>query len=116
MKVCIFEKIYIAEIAPVEFYSAVWKKLRTKDLPEDDAVLLLQNFNADLDKFFQIEQDSILVTTACSLLTKYGKSGLRALESLQLASALSVKNDHILAKTSDLLPEKFLLAEGLPIS
>jgi predicted nucleic acid-binding protein len=111
-----FEKIYIAEIAPVEFYSAVWKKVRTKELPEEDAVLLLQNFRTDIEKYAIIEQDNILVASACSLLTKYGKSGLRALDSLQLASAISVKDDIMLAKTSDLLLEKFLVEEELPVS
>lgn len=111
-----FKRFYIAEIAPVEFYSAVWKKVRNKDLHEEDAVLLLQNFGADMGKFSKIEQDETVIATACSLLRKYGKSGLRALDSIQLASAISVRADLKLAKTSDVLLEKFLLAEGVPVS
>lgn len=38
------EEIFLAEIAKIEFNSAVWKKVRTTDLTKDEAVEIIHSF------------------------------------------------------------------------
>jgi len=41
------QEIYLSEIAKIEFNSAVWKKVRTKDLTKEEAVEIIDSFQTD---------------------------------------------------------------------
>jgi len=84
------EQICIAEIAIVEFFSAVWKKVRMKVLTDEDGHLLTADFMRDLSKFAVISKDKEIIKKACSLVEIHRKSGLRTLDSIQLAVLISL--------------------------
>ena len=84
------ELICIAEIAIVEFFSAVWKKVRMKVLTDEDGHLLTADFMRDLSKFAVISKDKEIINKACSLIEIHRNSGLRTLDSIQLAVLISL--------------------------
>lgn len=108
------QTVYLSEITKLEFASAVWKKVRLKQLSEDHAGQLIQAFEFDFPNYAFVQLDTILVEKAKNLLSLYGKSGLRTLDSLQLATAVLLKNQVELVKTSDQLLLELFEAEGLP--
>jgi hypothetical protein len=56
-----------------------------------------------------------LILHAKNLVTKYGVQGLRTLDSIQLASVVSVKFDVSFAVTADNLLRTFIKLEGIKI-
>jgi len=107
--------IFLSEIAKVEFASTLWKKVRMKEISESSAIQTLDGFGSDFDKFTFVQLNSVVIETAKELVTKYGGQGLRTLDSIQLATAVLLRNQAQLFKTSDKLLEKFLISEGLSI-
>ena len=105
--------IYLSEITKVEFTSSVWKKVRTKEITELDAIKSLQLFERDSAKYTFIATDSLIIEQARILTTKYGFKGLRTLDSIQLSSAISFKSEVGLFVTSDNLLKSLLSDEGL---
>jgi len=105
--------ILISELALVEIYSAVYKKVRTSELDDDKAEQFLGLFQQDATKFDIITINSQLIKDAQQLLTIYGKKGLRALDSFQLASVITVKHSIDLAITHDDLLKSFLISENI---
>ena len=87
----VVEEIFLSDIAKVEFTSAIWKKVRTKDLTPDEATDIIDSFCDDYDKYTFVEVDSELISIARDLVMKYGFKGLRTLDSFQLASIIEVK-------------------------
>jgi len=69
-------------LAKVEYNSAVMKKVRTKELTEDEAKNLIDSFENDCQKYSFISIDHVLVQHAKELVLKYGFKGLRTLDSL----------------------------------
>jgi hypothetical protein len=57
----------------------------------------------DVDNFHWIMLQSDIVESASHLLMKYGSCGLRTLDSLQLAAALTLKDKECVFLTSDKL-------------
>ncbi len=108
------QTVFLSEITKLEFASTVWKKVRVKDLAEEQAILLLQAFETDFPNYSFVQLDTVLIEKAKNLLSIYGKAGLRTLDSLQLATAILLKNQMQLAKTADKLLLGFFEAEGLP--
>ena len=45
------QKIYLTEIAKIEFASAIWKKVRTQELTSTQATVLLALFENDSQHF-----------------------------------------------------------------
>ncbi|MCD4788722.1 MAG: type II toxin-antitoxin system VapC family toxin [Bacteroidales bacterium] len=109
----IIDEIFLSEIIKIEFSSAIWKKVRTKDLTESEAKELIEIFKLDFDKFTFIDIDKELIKKSIELLSKYGLEGLRTLDSLQLASILRVKEFVSIGKTNDDLLKKFFEKEGI---
>lgn len=109
----IIEVIYLSEIAKVEFTSAIWKKVRTKDLTSDKANEIINVFQKDYINYAFIPLDSELVSKAKDLIVKYGIRGLRTLDAFQLASLLEVKSELTFALTSDDLLKSFTVSEGI---
>ena len=107
------EAIYLAEITKVEFSSAVWKKCRKNEIDERLANQLIEKFDKDSVKFNYVPEGQILRQKANGLIGKHWRKGLRTLDSIQLASALKVKNQIGLFLTSDNLLSEISQIEGL---
>jgi len=107
--------IFISEITKTEFFSAVYKKLRTKDLLLQNAKDILDAFVVDENKYNVILINREIIDLSQKLLEKYGISGLRSLDAIQLASACSVKSLIDLAISGDKLLNSFLSAEQIAI-
>lgn len=97
------KRIYVSEIAKIEFASAIWRKCKMGEVTEDQAKILLSNFESDLQKFTVIPFNQDLSKIANILIGKYWKSGLRTLDSIQLASIIQIKNEIEYFFTSDLI-------------
>jgi len=95
--------IYLSELAKIEFNSAIYKKVRTKEITKEKAESIVSFFQNDYSKFEWIKLDSDVVNLAKDLISQYGTDGLRTLDSLQLASAVSKKIVINYYKTSDKL-------------
>lgn len=107
------EVIYLAEITKVEFCSVVWKKCRMGEIDESSANQLIVKFEKDSVKFSYVPEGQLLRLKAKGLIAKHWIKGLRTLDSIQLASALKVKNQIELFLTSDKLLSEISQIEGL---
>jgi len=107
--------IYLSELTVLEFRSAVWKKVRTGELSRDAAIAVTSCFVDDYDAYYWISIDQKVVSLACDVLMKYGEKGLRTLDSIQLASALSVKGEGCVYASADELLISFYRMENLVI-
>ena len=108
-------EIFISHLAILEFASTVWKKSRMNLISIDEAKLFLSIFINDIPKFSIITISNILLNQSLFYLSKYGYQGLRTLDSIQLAAAISVKSDCNFFLTSDKLLQTFFLNEGLEV-
>ena len=109
----VIEEIFLSEITKIEFNSAIWKKVRTKDLTNEEASELIGSFINDYDNYSFVDLDNDLILQAKDLVTKYGIQGLRTLDAIQLASIISVKSDLSLAVTADNLLRSLINLEGI---
>jgi len=109
------KKIFLSELAILEFRSALWKKVREKEIEEQAAIEVSKFFQNDFDNFQWIMLQSDIVASASQLLMKYGRSGLRTLDSLQLATALTLRDEECVFLTSDKLLQTFFIEEQLKI-
>jgi len=109
------EVIYLAEITRIEFSSVVWKKCRKNEIDEISAIQLIEKFERDSIKFSYVQEGQSLRQKAKILIGKHWRKGLRTLDSIQLASALKVKNQIDLFLTSDKLLTEISQLEGLII-
>jgi uncharacterized protein len=107
------EMILLSELAMLEFCSALWKKVREKVISKQSATEVIQCFNRDRNNYKWISLQYDIVISASKLLMKYGCHGLRTLDSLQLASAITMKNTDCIFLTSDKLLHKFFIEEEL---
>ncbi len=106
--------IFLSEISKIEFISAIWKKVRTKEIAEEKAEIIIQLFEKSFGNYFFIKNDGVIFDHARTLLAKYGKQGLRALDSIQLSVAVSLVNEVDLFVTADKLLKAFFIQESLP--
>jgi len=106
--------IFLSEISKMEFISAIWKKVRTKEIAEEKAEIIIQLFEKSFENYFFIKNDSLVFDHARTLLAKYGKLGLRTLDSIQLSVAVSLINEVDLFVTADKLLKFFFNIESLP--
>ena len=109
----VVDEIYLSDIAKVEFTSAIWKKVRTKDLTPDEATDIIDSFCDDYDKYTFIDLNSELISISRDLVIKYGLKGLRTLDSLQLASIIEVKSGLSFAVTADDLLKSLIELERI---
>lgn len=109
------EEIYLSELAVLEFRSALWKKMMEKEIDGKTAIEVITCFHNDTDKFQWILLQSDIVKSASHLLMKYGNRGLRTLDSLQLAAALTLKDEESVFLTADKLLEALLKEEKLHV-
>lgn len=106
-------EVYLSEIAKVEFVSAIWKKVRMKDLTEEIAKEVINCFESDKMHFNWIKANSSLIEIAQNLFSKYGLTTLRTLDALQLASCLFAKNKIDVFLTHDDFLNDLFHKEGL---
>ena len=110
------EEIYLSELAKLEFRSAIWKKTRTGEIDTDTANAVITCFQQDDIKFQWIYFENDVIQPASELLMKYGLEGLRTLDAIQLASALTLKGQQdVRFFTADQLLKSFFEQEGLNI-
>jgi uncharacterized protein len=107
--------IFLSEIAKLEFESTLWKKVRTKELEEKNALASIEAFDNDKSKFKFIPINNSILLTAKALISKYGKNGLRTLDSIQLSSCIEVKDLTDRYFTSDKTLLNIFIQEELPI-
>jgi len=97
----------------VEFRSALWKKVRTGELKNSDAVRVMDCFSDDQDKFRWVHLETAIIRIALTAIMKHGTHGLRTLDSIQLACALSLKSQDIVCFTSDTLLKSVFKMEDI---
>ena len=107
------KEIFLSELTILEVRSAVWKKVRSGELNINIASKMILCFQKDYDKFQWIKLETSIIKTASDLLMKYGNKGLRTLDSLQLASALVLKDEDCIFMTSDNLLKSLFKQENL---
>lgn len=107
------EEVFLSDLAKVEFNSAFQNKVRTKDLTALEVEKVIASFIGDYDKFTFLELKSELILKARTLIDSNGFRGLRTLDTIQLASILSVKSELALAVTADDLLRTFIEEEGV---
>ena len=82
------EQIYLSGLAPVEFRSIVWRKVRMNEITAENATLLLNAFDEDYSTYTFIPVDELLLQLSCQLFDKYGQSGFRSLAVFRSYSSL----------------------------
>ena len=107
--------IVLSEFTKIEFHSASWKKVRIAEITASDAKRIISVFNKDVLQYQFIHADTIITNTAKELVDKYGMQGLRTLDSIQLATAISLKELCGLFVTTDKLLNSFFQQESLPV-
>ena len=109
------EGIFLSEISKIEFDSAVWKKVRMKDLDINGAEEIVESFESDYANYTFIQVENQLILQARALVSKHGTEGLRTLDALQLASAITIRNTIALAITADNLLGSLMQKEGIKV-
>lgn len=107
-------KIYLSEITKIEFASTVMKKVRMKEFTEIKARETLEWFELDSVKYSFVDNDKFIFSQARKLISKYGTQGLRTLDGIQLATAVSLTHTADVFYTNDVLMKTFFELEGLP--
>jgi predicted nucleic acid-binding protein len=105
--------IFLSEIAKVEFTSTIWKKVRTKEITVEQAVVTLELFASDFAKYNFVTTDSLVLERARNLTTKYGIEGLRTLDSIQLSTCIELARQADVFYTADKLLKHLIEKEGL---
>ncbi|OFX43537.1 MAG: hypothetical protein A2046_01420 [Bacteroidetes bacterium GWA2_30_7] len=109
------ENIYLSELAKIEFNSAVWKKVRTKEFIEVKAKEMITHFENDYNNFLWISIDKETISAAKELIKTYGQDGLRTLDAIQLACAVLKRNKIQKYKTSDSTLKQIFIKEKLTV-
>lgn len=109
------EEIILSEIAILEFRSALWRKAREDEIKETIVNEVVSFFQKDFSLFRWIHLYPSVIEKAANYLMMYGKAGLRTLDSIQLASAVSLKNENCVFITFDTQLQSFFREENLQI-
>lgn len=107
------ENIFVSELAKLEFRSAIWKKVRMNEFDSHTGESVIACFENDYDFYDWIKLDEKILQSASDLLMEYGQAGLRTLDSLQLASALSLRSSDCMYISFDNLLNTFSSNEEL---
>ncbi len=109
------QEIYLSTLAKLEFRSALWRKVRTEEISKEKCEAVIQIFVQDKQKYHWILQNQGIDEAAENLLTKWGENGLRTLDSIQLASAITLQDQpDCIFHTSDNTLAKLFNKEKLP--
>src|SRR5690606_38076506 len=105
--------VFLSELTKLEFSSTLWRKVRMKEISESQAEQTIAILNADLKKYHIVPIDASILDSAVKLVAKYGKQGLRTLDSIQLATAVHLRKKAELFVTADKLLSSFFIEERL---
>lgn len=108
--------IILSEIAKVEFASAMWKKVRQKEIEASHAQDAISVFEDDYHKYEFIGVDKNLLEDAKLLLARYRQQSLKAMDSIQLATAVRAKDVAGLFLTADALLKGIFKSSDLPVA
>lgn len=108
--------VFLSELTKLEFSSTLWRKVRMKEITQLQAKQAISAFNNDAKNYDFIGIDALIIENAVKLLAKYGKSGLRTSDSIQLATAVSLKDKSGLFVTADKLLFSFFTEERLIVA
>ena len=76
---------------------------------------MINGFENDSGKFIFVPAHSVVIEQAKELISKYGTEGLRALDSIQLSTAILVKKQVSINLSSDTLLKQLMQKEGLQV-
>ncbi len=110
-----YQAVFLSELTKIEFISAFWKKVRYEKTKEAEAKEAIRLFENDYPKFNWVIIDREIIRSAKELLTQYREMGLRTLDSIQLACAVSLKDETVQFLTSDKILQKIMEMEGLSV-
>ncbi len=83
----------ISDICKIEFHSAFLRRVRTKEIDREIIEQVFQYFEQDLAFYHIVEVNDKVKQSALSLLDEVAwEKGLRTLDAIQLASALTAQN------------------------
>ncbi|MCK9420354.1 MAG: type II toxin-antitoxin system VapC family toxin [Nitrospirae bacterium] len=107
--------IVIGNIAITEIYSALSKKVRTREITQHDFLSAVYNFEKDIAKnsYRFLEVDNDIVTATKRLILTYPE--LRTYDSIHLALALELSELTPCVVTSDIVLYRTCQAEGLQV-
>lgn len=114
-KVHVIDSIFLAEITKIEFSSVIWKKCRKREIDINIAQILIDKFDSDSKNFHFIEESKSLRGLARDLIGKHWEKGLRTLDSIQLASVLTIKSEIEFMFTSDIVLSEISILEGIEV-
>ena len=109
------ERIYLSDLAKLEFRSAFWRKVRMNELTEEVISEVISLFEKDQEQYGWIKISHEILKKSSDLIMKYGKEGLRTLDSLQLSCAITLRADDCGFFTSDELLKSFFEKEQLNV-
>lgn len=109
------DTVVLSELADLEFRSALWRKVRMKEIDEEIAIIVISCFENDYDNFVWIKLKSDIIKSSSTLLMKYGTKGLRSLDAIQLACALTLRDDECVFFTNDNILKDIFNEEGLKV-
>lgn len=110
--------LVISELAIVEFYSSLFRKVRTREITIQAQEEAHKNFEEDCAQRFVIEPlENTVIQTAKELLRKHGNQhALRALDALQLSTCHSARvRGELTFVCADARLVGIAQREGLPI-
>ncbi len=96
-------EIVISELTKIEYKSALFRRFRNKEISETDLNVLFADFEDFIQTIGIEEVNSLTIRTAEELLNKYGKMGLRTLDSIQFAGFELVEADDKIFISADVL-------------
>ena len=79
-----------------------------EEIDEEIAINVISCFENDYDNFVWINLNSGIMKSASTLLMEYGTKGLRSLDAIQLACALTLRDDDCIFLTNDNI-ERYIL-------
>jgi uncharacterized protein len=110
-----YQGIFLSELTKIEFVAAFWKKVRHGEAKESESKDAIRLFENDYPKFNWVIIEREIIRSAKELVTQYRLMGLRTLDSIQLACAVSLKDETGKFLTSDKILKKIMEKEGLSV-
>lgn len=110
------ENNVIRYLSKMEFISTIFKKVRTKEISQNQGLEISNRFESIIDVFKIVEHSIKIETQAIELLKYHSHSGLRTLDAIQLSCAINAKNDYDMFYTFDNKLQQIAILEGLKCS
>ncbi len=94
--------IIISELSKIEFFSAIHRRYRRKEIKNSELGLAIASFEKECTNFEVEPVSSIIMQEAMMFIQKYGKNhGLRTLDAIHLATFFLLKDNDWLFVASD---------------